>query len=68
MSDQSIEITPYNIAFCYVKYCKQNKIIVNESKIDHYTERMQQPLIPETVEDNFKEIILDQSINYTKKQ
>ena len=25
MSDQTIEITPYNIAFYYVYYCKQNK-------------------------------------------
>ena len=26
MSDQTIEITSYNIAFYYVCYCKQNKI------------------------------------------
>ena len=48
MSDQTIEITPYNIAFYYVEYCKQNKIKVNESKIDNYIERMQQPLIPDS--------------------
>ena len=35
MSDQTIE-TPYNIAFYYVYYCKQNKIKTNESKIDNY--------------------------------
>ena len=36
MSDKTIEITPYNIAFHYVYYCKQNKIKVNESKKDNY--------------------------------
>ena len=41
MSDLTFEITPYNIAFYYVYYCKQNKIKVNESKTDNYVERMQ---------------------------
>ena len=41
MSDQTIEITPLNIAYYYVFYCKQNNIKVNESKIDNYVERMQ---------------------------
>ena len=45
MSDQTIEITPFNVAYYYVYYCKQNKIKVNESKIDNYIDRMQQPLI-----------------------
>ena len=36
MSDQTIEITPLNIAYYYVFYCKQNNIKVNESKIDNY--------------------------------
>ena len=40
MSDQTIEITPYNVAFYYVEYCKQNKTKVCESKIDNYIERM----------------------------
>ena len=35
MSDQTIEITPLNIAYYYVAYCKQNNIKVNESKIDN---------------------------------
>ena len=35
MSDQTIEITPFNVAYYYVYYCKQNKIKVNESKIDN---------------------------------
>ena len=56
MSDQTIEITPYNVAFYYVEYCKQNKIKVNESKIDNYIERMQQPLIPDKVIEDFKKI------------
>ena len=54
MSDQTIEITPYNILLHYVFYCKQIKIKVNESKIDNYIERMQQPLIPDTVKEDFK--------------
>ena len=45
MSDQTIEIAPFNVAYYYVYYCKQNKIKVNESKIDNYVERMQQPFI-----------------------
>ena len=49
MSDQTIKITSYNIAFHYVYYCKQNEIKVNESKIDNYVERMQQPLISDSV-------------------
>ena len=67
-SDQTIEITPYNIAFYYVEFCKQNKIKVNESKIINYTERMQQPLIPDKVKDDFKKIIYDHAINYGKRQ
>ena len=59
MSDQTIEITPYNIAFYYVEYCKQNKLKVKESKIDNYVERMQQPLISDSGEEDFKKIILD---------
>ena len=66
MSDQTIEITPYNIAFYYVYYCKQNKIKVNESKIDNYVERMQQPPISDSVEEHFKKIILDHAKSFTK--
>ena len=65
MSDQTIEITPYNIAFYYVYYCKQDKKM-NESKIDNYVERMQQSLISDSVKEDFKKIILDHAINYTK--
>ena len=57
MSDQTIEITPYNVAFYYVEYRKQNKIKVNESKINNYVERMQQPLIPGKVKEVFRKII-----------
>ena len=57
MSDQTIEITPLNVAYYYVVYCKQNKIKVNESKIDNYVERMQQPLISDSVKEDFKKII-----------
>ena len=45
VSDQTIEITHENTAYYYVEYCKQDKIKVNESKIDNSIERMQQPLI-----------------------
>ena len=54
MSDQTIEITPLNIAYYYVAYCKQNNIRVNESKIDNYVERMQKPLISDSVKEDFK--------------
>ena len=45
MSHQTIEITPFKVAFYYVYYRKQNRIKVNESKIDNYIDRMQQPII-----------------------
>ena len=64
MSDQTIEITPYNIPFYFVFYCKQNETKVNESKIENYVERMQQPLISDSVKEDFKNIILDQAIKY----
>ena len=65
MSDQKIEITPFNVAYSYVYYCKQNKIKVNESKIDNYIDRMQQPLISDKLKD-FKNIIMEQAISYGK--
>ena len=68
MSDQTIEITPLNVAYYYVAYCKQNNIKVNESKIDNYVQRMQQPLISDAVKEDFKKIIYDHAINYTKRQ
>ena len=68
MSDQTIEITPYNIAFYYVSNCKQNKIKVNESKIDNYVERMQQPLISDSVKEDFKKIIYDHAKSFTKNK
>ena len=40
ISDQTIEIPPENVAYYYVEYCKQNKIKVNESKIDNFIEHM----------------------------
>ena len=65
-SDQTIEITPFNVAFYYVYYCKQNKIKVNECKIDNYVERMQQPLISDQLKEDFKKIIIDQAIRFSK--
>ena len=59
ISDQTIEITPLNIAYYYVAYCKQKNIKVNESKIDNYVERMQQPLISDSVKEDFKKLIYD---------
>ena len=67
MSDRTIETTPYNIAFYFVYYCKQNKIKVNESKIDNYVERMQQPLISDAVKEDFKKIIYDHAKKFKKK-
>ena len=40
MSDQTVEITPFNVAYYYVYYCKQNKIKVIESKVDIYIEKI----------------------------
>ena len=68
ISDQTIEITPYNIAFYYVYFCKQNKIKVNESKIDNYVERMQEPLISDSVKEDFKKIIYDHAKRFTKNR
>ena len=68
MSDQTIEITPLNIAYYYVAYCKQNNIKVNESKIDNYVERMQQPLISDSVKEDFKKLIYDHAKNFIKNK
>ena len=66
MSDQTIEITPFNVAYYYVYYCKQNKIKVNESKIDNYIDRMQQPLISDSLKQEFQNTIMEQAIAYGK--
>ena len=68
MSDQTIEITPLNIAYYYVAYCKQNNIRVNESKIDNYVERMQKPLISDSVKEDFKNLIYDQAKSFTENK
>ena len=68
MSDQTIEITPLNIAYYYVAYCKQNNIKVNESKIDNYVERMQKPLISDSVKEDFKKLIYDHAKNFTENK
>ena len=68
MSDQTIGITSYNIAFYHVYFCKQNKIKVNKSKIDNYAERMQQPLISDSVKEDFKKIIYDHAESFTKNK
>ena len=67
-SDQTIEITPLNIAYYYVLYCKQNNIKVKESKIDNYVERMQKPLISDSVKEDFKNLIYDQAKSFTKNK
>ena len=68
MSDQTIEITPQNIAYYYVFYCKQNNIKVNESKIDNYVERMQKPLISDSVKESFKNLIYEHAKSFTKNK
>ena len=68
MSDQTTEITPLNIACYYVAYCKQNNIKVHESKIDNYVERMQQPLISDSVKEDFKKLISDHAKKFTKNK
>ena len=66
MSDQTIEITPFNVAYYHVYYCKQNTIKVNESKIDNYIDRMQQPIISDKIKEDFKNTIMEQAIRYSK--
>ena len=68
MSDQTIEVTPLNIAYYYVAYCKQNNIKVNESKIDNYVERMQKPLISDSVKEDFKNLIYDHAKSFSKNK
>ena len=68
MSDQTIRITPLNVAYYYVAYCKQNNIKVNESKRDNYVERMQQPLISNELKEGFKKIIYDHAKSFTKNK
>ena len=66
MSDQTIEITPFNVAFYYVYKCKQNRIKVNASKTDNYIDRMQQPLISDQLKGEFRNIIMERAIKYSK--
>ena len=68
MYDQTIELTPLNIAYYYVAYCKQNNVKVNESKIDNYVERMQKPLISDSVKEDFKNLIYDHAKSFTKNK
>ena len=68
MSDQTIEITPQNVAYYYVFYCKQNNIKVNESKIDNYVQRMQKPLISDSVKESFKNLIYEHAKSFTKNK
>ena len=49
-------------------YCKQNNIRVNESKIDNYVQRMQKPLISDSLKENFKNLIYDQAKSFTKNK
>ena len=42
------------------------KIKVNGSKIDNYIERIQQPLISDQLEKEFKNTISEQAVRYTK--
>ena len=48
MSDQTNEITLKNVAFHFVVYCIENKISVNESKINTYFDRKAMPIAFET--------------------
>ena len=66
MSDQTIEITPFNVAYYYVAFCKQNKIKVNERKIDNYIQTMKQPLISDKKKAEFKTLKFTQAVRYGK--
>ena len=41
---------------------------MNESIIDNYVERMQQPLISDSVKEYFKKIIYDHAKSFTEKK
>ena len=41
---------------------------MNESKIDNYVERMQQPLISDSIKEDFKQIILDHTKCFTENK
>ena len=49
-------------------YISVNKIKVNESKIDNYVERMQQPLFSDSVKEDFKKFICDHAKSFTKNK
>ena len=55
-----------DVAYSYVYYCDQNKLKDHESKIDNFIERMQQPIISHQLEEEFKNIIIEQAIRYSK--
>ena len=65
-SDQTIVKTHEKFAYLFVECCKQNEIKMNESKIDNYIERMQQPLILDKLKEEFKNTILAQVIRFSK--
>ena len=67
MSDQTIEITPENVAIFHVQHCKQKNIKVKEAKTDNYVEGMQQPLILDKVKEDFNNFLLERATNLTKK-
>ena len=66
MSDQTIEITPYQVAYYYVAYCKQNKVNVKECKIHNYIQRMKLPLISDKIKAEFKNLFFTQAVRYGK--
>ena len=49
-------------------YIIVNKMNVNESKIDNYVERMQQPLISQSVKEDFKKFLYDHAKSFTKNK
>ena len=44
----------------------KKKIKVNESKIDNYVERMQQPLISDKLKEEFEKTLIDEAIRFSK--
>ena len=41
---------------------------MNESKIDNYVERLQQPLISDSIKEDFKKLINDHAKSFTKNK
>ena len=63
-SGQEIEINHQNVAFYFVVYCLQNKILVNTAKINNYFDRIENDTLK--ILNNFTEYFSAQKLNNKK--